>query len=120
MKKLFAVAALGLAFALGLTSCNNSQDLESLRKDATISDELKTAYNINFDSTTESVKLYKEDRGENKSYFDVYLAKDYKASLLTYTISFDTLKNHIEVSSFRHSTSYSNCEMDLNCKQTMS
>ncbi len=96
MKKLFGVAAAAAVLAIGLASCNNSQDLESLRKDAQISDELKSAYKINFDSTTGSKRLYKDDRGDNKSYFDVYVAEDYKASLLRYTISLDSLKSSVE------------------------
>ncbi len=96
MKKLFGVAAAAAVLAIGLASCNNSQDLESLRKDAQISDELKSAYKINFDSTTGSKRLYKDDRGDNKSYFDVYVAEDYKSSLLRYTISLGSLKSSVE------------------------
>ena len=97
MKKLFKVVAATFALAIGLASCNNSQDLESLRKDAQISDELKTTYNINFDATTGSKKLYNQDRGDNKSYIDVYVASDYKSSLLSYTISLDSLKSSVEL-----------------------
>ena len=96
MKKLFKFAGLALAGIFALASCKNSQDLESLRKDATISDELKAAYNINFDATTGSKKLYNQDRGDNKSYFDVYVSTDFKTSLVTHTYTLKSLISDVE------------------------
>ena len=49
MKKLFKFVGIAFAGVLALASCKNSEDLESLRKDADISAEIKEAYNINFD-----------------------------------------------------------------------
>ena len=92
MKKLFKFVGIAFAGVLALASCKNSEDLESLRKDADISAEIKEAYNINFDATTSSKKLYNQDRGDNNSYFDVYVAEDYKNSLLSYTITLESMK----------------------------
>lgn len=90
MKKLFGIVGIAFAGLFALTSCKNSQDLETVRSNE-ISSELKTTYKLDFDSTN-GKRLYNQDRGDNKSYYDIYLANDYKASLLTYTISLDTLK----------------------------
>ncbi len=94
MNKLFKMVGVSCLGLLALTSCGNSQDLTTLRKD-TVSDTIRSEYNITFDATTGSKKLYTSDRGDNKSYFDVYIAEDYKASLVSYTMTLETLKSDV-------------------------
>jgi len=94
MKKLFGFVGMAFIGVLALSSCKNSQDLTTLRVDE-VSAENKTKYNIDFDVTNEdeAIQLYNSERSEKTtSYYDVYIAKDYKASLLSYTITLDELK----------------------------
>ncbi len=78
MKKLFAFVL--LMFGITLASCGGpKQDLTSLRQNEIDADIIETL-NINFNTDTNSMKLFKDKRDE-ESYIDIYVANDYKNSL---------------------------------------
>lgn len=94
MKKLFGLMGMAFVGLAVLTSCKSSKDLTTLRVDE-VSDTNKANYKINFevDNDDESIRLYNSERSaKTTSYYDVYIAKDYKDSLLSYTITLDDFK----------------------------
>ena len=116
MKKLFGFVGIALAGILILSSCKSSKDLTVVRADD-VSDAYKAKYNINFDTDNEdeAIRLYNKDRSaKTTSYYDVYIAKDYKASLLSYSVSLsqmiedtDNLEKKIEQKKFKNVHAYS-------------
>lgn len=95
MKKLFAIVGIAFAGLVALTSCKSKQDLKTLRLDE-VTAAKKTEYKIDFDvdNEEESIRLYNSERSaKTTSYYDVYIAKDYRASLLSYTVTLDQLRN---------------------------
>ena len=107
MKKIAVLAASALAI-LGLASCN-SEDLSQLRQNYDIDEEIKTELHINFDETTNSIRLNPE-KGSATSYFDVYIPKNYNDALVVTTTPIDdslfkaenlTLKEAVETKRFK-------------------
>lgn len=97
MKKLFGIIGIAFVGLVTLSSCKNSQDLKTLRVDE-VSTTNKEKYNLNFDADNEeeAIRLYNSERSaKTTSYYDVYIAKDYKSSLLSYTITLDELKEEL-------------------------
>ena len=96
MKKLLGILGLAIVGLFSLASCKKSQDLTTIRRDK-ISDTYKAKYNLTFDETTGSKKLYNKERSAKAtSYYDVYIAEDYTSSLLRYTINIEDLKKDID------------------------
>lgn len=98
MKKLFGFIGMAFVGLMTLSSCKSSQDLKTLRLDE-VSATNKEKYNIDFDvdNEDESIRLYKDERSTKAtSYYDIYIAKDYKASLLSYTFTLDDLINKLD------------------------
>ena len=80
MKKLLMGASLAAIATLTLASCSgSSEDLTSLRKDS-VSDSVLADFNLSTLGTHEKdmvgKKIYTEDRGTKKSYYDIYIAED--------------------------------------------
>ena len=93
MKKLFGIIGMAFVGIAVLSSCKKSQDLKTLRIDE-VSATNKEKYNLDFDvdNEDEAIRLYNSERSaKTTSYYDVYIAKDYKESLLSYTITLDDL-----------------------------
>ena len=89
VKKLFGFLGMAFAGLLALSSCKSNKDLTVLRQDE-VEATIKAKYNIDFDvnNEDESIRLYNSERSaKTTSYYDVYIAKDYKSSLMSYTIS---------------------------------
>lgn len=90
MKKLLIGSSILALSVLALTSCGgSSEDLTSLRID-NVSDETKTALNLtNLGTEGKDIvgtKIYKDDRGTKKSYYDIYVdAVDPNASMFVYS-----------------------------------
>ncbi len=93
MKKLFGLLGMAFVGLAALTSCKSNKDLTTLRIDE-VSDTNKANYRINFDADNgdESIRLFNSERSaKTTSYYDVYISKDYKDNLLSYTISLTEL-----------------------------
>ena len=115
MKKLFGLVGMAFFGVIALSSCKSSKDLTVVREDI-VSDTYKAKYNINFDveNEEEATRLYNKDRSaKTTSYYDVYVAKDYKASLLSYSISLsdliektENLEKKIEQKKFKNVHAY--------------
>lgn len=98
VKKLFGFVGMAFASLLVLTSCKSNKDLTTLRCDE-VNDTIKAKYNIDFnvDDENESIRLFNSERSaKTTSYYDVYIAKEYKDSLISYTITLDEIINKQE------------------------
>ena len=77
---------------LALTACNTGTKLTDLRQDE-VAQSVKDELLINFNDTTNSIRLESDDRTNQKSYYDVYVSNDTKNNLFTYTIEFSKLND---------------------------
>ncbi len=91
MKKVFLLFMFMLTLVLISCGGGSKQDLKTLRS-VSIDDTYLTKYNINFSIDDNSKKLYSEER-TSKNYYDIYVSNDVKASLVTYSYSYDEYYN---------------------------
>lgn len=95
MRKSFAL--LLLMCGITLASCGGEkQDLETLRRVdySAIDADIKSNLHIDFTDKENSKKLYTETR-DSESYYDIYVANDYKSSLFTYEMSLRNANNEL-------------------------